>query len=74
MDFSDLSRVVKQRVVDVLDHTHLNDVLQNPTCEHLALWTWENLAPTLPSLDEVVLWETESARATIRRTDIEVAP
>lgn len=74
MDFAELSRAVKQHVVDRLDHTHLNDALENPTCEHLVIWTWATLARALPSLVEIVLWETETARATIRRADVEAVP
>jgi 6-pyruvoyltetrahydropterin/6-carboxytetrahydropterin synthase len=71
MDFSDLSDVVKSLVVDALDHTHLNDCIENPTCENLLVWMWSRLAAPLPGLDEIEVWETASARASLRREDAE---
>ena len=69
MDFGDLSSIVKEHVVDVLDHSHLNEVLPNPTCENLTIWMWGRLRSALPYLDEIVLWETETSRASVRRND-----
>jgi 6-pyruvoyltetrahydropterin/6-carboxytetrahydropterin synthase len=66
MDFDDLSSLVNREVVDLLDHAMLNDTLENPTCEHIAAWIWERLAPALPSLDEIVLWETATSCAVLR--------
>ncbi len=69
VDFDALSAIVRPAVVDVLDHGSLNDVLPNPTAEHLALWIWHALAPALPHLDEIVLWETATACAVVREAD-----
>ncbi len=43
-----------------LDHRCLNDIpgLENPTSEHLALWLWQRLKPTLPELSRIVVSET----------------
>ena len=51
-----------------LDHRYLNDVdgLGNPTSEELAKWIWDRLAPNLPLLDQVSLWETCEARCEYR--------
>ena len=53
---------------DVLDHHYLNEVegLENPTSEVLAKWIWDHLKPTLPSLDQVTLFETCEARCEYR--------
>jgi 6-pyruvoyltetrahydropterin/6-carboxytetrahydropterin synthase len=47
-----------------LDHRYLNEVpgLENPTSEVLARWIWDAMAPRLPSLVRVTLFETCEAR------------
>ncbi len=69
IDFDELSALVKPLVVERLDHASLNDVLPNPTAEHIALWIWNELAPRLPELAEVVVWETATACAVVRVED-----
>jgi 6-pyruvoyltetrahydropterin/6-carboxytetrahydropterin synthase len=68
-DFDTLQATVRQNVLEALDHTTLNDAIENPTCERILMWIWERLQPALPALDELVLWETESSCATLRRSD-----
>ena len=67
VDFDEISRVVGREVLDTLDHGSLNDVVANPTAEIVAAWIWERLVPVLPGLSEVVLWETATACAVVRR-------
>jgi 6-pyruvoyltetrahydropterin/6-carboxytetrahydropterin synthase len=69
VDFDALSALVKPLVIERLDHASLNDVLPNPTAEHIALWIWRELAPQLPELDEIVVWETATACAVVRSED-----
>lgn len=38
IDFGDLKEVVQREVIDKLDHTLLNDVIENPTAENILLW------------------------------------
>jgi 6-pyruvoyltetrahydropterin/6-carboxytetrahydropterin synthase len=57
IDFDDVDGVVRERVLDVLDHHHLNDILPNPTAELIAVWIWEALKGRLPGLQEIELWE-----------------
>jgi 6-pyruvoyltetrahydropterin/6-carboxytetrahydropterin synthase len=49
---------------DQLDHHYLNEIpgLENPTSEILAAWVWERLAPLLPSLARVTIFETCESR------------
>ena len=56
-DFLALRAQVKQLVFDALDHKYLNDLLENPTAENLSKWMWRRLAPVLPGLAEIVLFE-----------------
>ena len=58
VDFADLRRVVEERVLDVLDHQLLNDLIENPTAEHIARWIWEHLQGAGLPLKEIRLRET----------------
>ncbi len=69
MDFEDMERAVKQHVLAVLDHRHLNDVMENPTAEHIVKWCWDHLKHTLPGLDELILFETPDCCAIYRGED-----
>jgi 6-pyruvoyltetrahydropterin/6-carboxytetrahydropterin synthase len=69
LDFDEIKRVVREIVVDTLDHQTLNDFVENPTAERIVLWIWERLEPALAGLDELVLWETANSAAVLRRTD-----
>lgn len=65
IDFYDLDAAVAP-IVDALDHRTLNEIdgLDNPTCERLCRWIWTRLAPSLPVLRAVTVWETIDARCT----------
>lgn len=67
LDFYDLDRAV-QPIVEALDHRMLNDLdgLGNPTCERLCCWIWQRLAPALPQLAAITVWETVDSRCTYR--------
>lgn len=69
VDFDAISALVKPLVIERLDHASLNDVMPNPTAEHIALWIWEVLASQLPQLAEIVVWETRTSCAVIRAED-----
>jgi 6-pyruvoyltetrahydropterin/6-carboxytetrahydropterin synthase len=69
-DFEKLERIVDERVLSALDHHNLNDSIENPTVENIVLWIWKRLERDLLDLDELVLWETPTACAVLRRTDI----
>lgn len=66
IDFGDLKRIVREHVVDVLDHRYVNDVLENPTAERMAVWCWERLHDPLPGLVEIELHETENCSVVYR--------
>lgn len=70
-DFDTIAGVVRREVIEVLDHISLNEVIENPTCERIAWWIWRKLQPALPGLDELVLWETATSCAALRRGDRE---
>ena len=68
-DFDVVAATVKREIVTALDHTSLNDVMPNPTAEEIARWAWRRLAPHLPMLAELVLWETATACVVLRAGD-----
>ena len=70
-DFDEIAKVVREHVIEALDHRSLNDVLENPTSELIVLWIWKRLAPHLRGLAELVLWETATACAILRRDEAE---
>ena len=66
VDFSDLKAVVKREVVDLLDHRYINDIIENPTAELMAVWIWNRLAGSLAGLAEIELFETRSCSVVYR--------
>ena len=64
MDYADISHHTKPLITQ-LDHQTLNDIIDNPTCENLCLWLWNQLTPHLP-LSAVTVRETDHAYCTYR--------
>ncbi|MAG54942.1 MAG: 6-carboxytetrahydropterin synthase QueD [Planctomycetes bacterium] len=61
-DFHDLKKSVNERVVKILDHRYVNEVIANPSAEFMAIWAWGQLAD-LP-LHEIQVWETPTSFVT----------
>ena len=61
-DFGDIKEAFTP-ILDQLDHNFLNEVegLENPTSENLARWIWLRLKPQFPSLNKIVIQETQSS-------------
>jgi len=61
-DFADLDEVVRREVVSRYDHTFLNDFLDNPTAELVAVDAWKRLETVdmgaALTLCRLRLWET----------------
>ncbi len=70
MDFSDLKTVV-EGIIKHLDHTNLNNILDNPTTENLVLWIYQKLKQALNKHGRddlsisIKLWEGEGKWAEI---------
>ena len=76
IDLKRLKDIMRDRVVDRVDHTNLNedvDFLRGiiPTAENLARSFWEQLAPAIPNgeLYEVFLQETDRNSVRYRGED-----
>jgi 6-pyruvoyltetrahydropterin/6-carboxytetrahydropterin synthase len=66
IDFSDLKRIVGKEVIEPIDHRMLNELMDNPTAEMIAVWIWNRLSEALPGLAEVELHETENCSVIYR--------
>ncbi|MBJ95970.1 MAG: 6-carboxytetrahydropterin synthase QueD [Rickettsiales bacterium] len=53
-------------VVDELDGTCLNEVLATPTAEAIVVYLWRRISPSLPSLFELRLFETDDCQVIYR--------
>jgi len=72
IDFREIKSIVKEKVIDRLDHHHLNDIVENPTSENLVRWIWDELYVPIESTSEgrgelcrVILWETPTSRCVL---------
>lgn len=43
VDFSILKKIVKEKILNKLDHRNLNDFFPNPSAENIAIWIWNEL-------------------------------
>ena len=42
-DFTTLKTYIQKTILDILDHTLLNELFDNPTCENIAKWIKQQL-------------------------------
>jgi 6-pyruvoyltetrahydropterin/6-carboxytetrahydropterin synthase len=66
MEFGELADYVRERVIDRCDHQVLNDLIDNPTAERVALQILEWLESPDLRLPRLVLWETDTSRVVVR--------
>lgn len=64
-DFVELKRVVRERIIDKLDHAYINEIISQPTAENIAVFVWNELKDILKRdnsrLYEVEVWETKTS-------------
>jgi len=60
IDFKELSDIVKENILDNLDHVLLNDIIDNPTAENTAKYAWDNLKDKL-NLKYIKLAESDKS-------------
>lgn len=66
IDFNRLKQEVNIRIIDILDHKMLNDVLAfNPTAELMAQWMFDQLRLADLPVVKIRLWETPTSFATV---------
>lgn len=66
IDFVKLKEIVKNKVIDKLDHKILNEIIANPSAENTAIWIWEQLEKDL-AIFEIKVWETPTSFVTYRK-------
>ncbi len=66
IDFAAVKRALRERVIDPLDHTYLNETLPTPSAENLAVWAWQRLAGNGLPLTEVQVFESPECSVTYR--------
>jgi 6-pyruvoyltetrahydropterin/6-carboxytetrahydropterin synthase len=66
IDFVKVKELVREHLLDEIDHNDLNLVLENPTAENVVVWMWERLQPHLRGLKEMQLYETDDAAVIYR--------
>jgi 6-pyruvoyltetrahydropterin/6-carboxytetrahydropterin synthase len=58
IDFAEVKRIVRERVVEPLDHTYLNETIPIPSAENIAIWCWDRLRSSSLPLHEIHVHET----------------
>jgi len=65
MDFGEIKDIVQEKVISKLDHSYLNDVIQNPTAENLITWIAEQIEKPIQEkaakLYKIKLYETTNS-------------
>lgn len=74
IDFNDLKKIVKEKVINKLDHKYLNEIFDfNTTCENMVVWIFNVLDKALGTeeyfLKKIRLWETPTSYAEIGREE-----
>ncbi len=70
IDFIKLKNLVKDRILNQLDHALINDIIPNPSAECISMWVWKQLVEELTTpnykLVEVEVWETKTSGCVYR--------
>jgi 6-pyruvoyltetrahydropterin/6-carboxytetrahydropterin synthase len=68
IDFVDLKKIVKEKIISKLDHNYLNKIVQQPTAENLVIWIFDQLKKEFNQkkyqnlkLKWIKLWETKTS-------------
>jgi 6-pyruvoyltetrahydropterin/6-carboxytetrahydropterin synthase len=73
IDFHLLSTIVDECVIEPLDHHYLNDIIENPSAENIAIWIFKKIQPALPhsvSLHRIVVYENEHSAVECTSADV----
>ncbi len=60
IDFLELKNKVNEKIISKLDHSYLNDLVENPTCENMLIWIKAQILE-LKGLKSIRLYESESS-------------
>lgn len=64
-DFVKLKELVKDNIIDKFDHHYINDFIEQPTAENIAIYIFDILEPLIKQdnckLYEIEVWETKTS-------------
>lgn len=66
-DHAQIRSLFLTKVFARIDHRNLNDFLENPTAERVAIWLFDLLREDLPALSEIRVAETADREVTYAR-------
>jgi 6-pyruvoyltetrahydropterin/6-carboxytetrahydropterin synthase len=62
VDFNEIKKIVDEKILNKIDHSYLNDIIKNPTCENVLLWIKQQIESEQKlKLKKLVLYETETS-------------
>ena len=65
IDFVDITKIVEEDIIKLLDHTNLNNIIKQPTAENIAIWIWDKLVDKVKTdnaqLYEIEVWESRTS-------------
>jgi 6-pyruvoyltetrahydropterin/6-carboxytetrahydropterin synthase len=65
IDFVELKKLVNNEVLDKLDHSYINEYIEQPSAENISKWIYDRLKHLIDSeqrkLHEIILWETPTS-------------
>jgi len=71
MDFVEINKVIKEEIVNELDHSFLNRIIKKPTAENIVKWIWEKLEFSgFNNLKRIKFWETPSSCCILTKKDM----
>lgn len=57
IDFNIIKKIVNEKIIKILDHKYLNEILKQPTAENILEWIWNELGKA--KQNDVVLWSVK---------------
>lgn len=67
-DTRDINTIIKDKILNVIDHKYLNDFIKQPSLENVCIWIWQHLIDKLP-LEEIKLYENPALYVSYRGND-----
>lgn len=71
LDFGKFSKIVKEKIIDVLDHENINNYIFNPTSENIVIWIWLQLSKSLKGIECISLWESATGCCKITKDEMQ---
>lgn len=66
VNLDQLKQIVQTEVINVVDHSYLNDYLKIPSLENISIFIWKKLKAKLEGLSEIRVYETPNRWVTYK--------